>query len=292
MGQYKKRFGDRSDGRRIRTIDPFFRLIPYLMKERNDAQTLFYEKIDLTHVEAYLRLKRESDIKNLSFLHIVIAAIVRTISQKPQLNRFIAGQKIYARNGIYISIAVKKQMLENSPETTIKIKFEPTDTIFDVAARLNAAVEENKKIETNNDTDKTAKIISLCPNFLIKFIVFFFRKMDYHGWCNKFINEVSPFHTTAFITDLGSLGIQPVYHHIYNFGTTSIFVAFGIKQKDKVIGKDNTVVEKRFIHLKVVSDERITDGFYFASAFKLFKNLMQHPEKLEVPPETVVEDIE
>lgn len=290
MGKYKRRFGDRYDGRLIRSEDPFFRLIPYIMKYRTDSQVFFDDVIELDPINEYLKQKKEDGVKNIGFLHLAIAAIVRVLSQKPGANRFVAGQKIYARNEILVSLAIKKHMVEDSPETTVKMKFEPTDTIFDVVDRVNAVIEENKKEDTSNGTDKTAKIVSLCPGFLIKFIVWSCNLLDYYGIMPKVINRVSPFHTSVFITDLGSLGIQPVYHHIYNFGTTSIFISFGIKQREKVIDKDNNIVEKRFINLRIVGDERIVDGFYYANAFKLYKNLLLHPEKLETPPEKVVED--
>lgn len=291
MGKYKRRFGDRYDGRLIRSADPFFKIVPYVMKSRADSQVYFSTTIDLTPIEEYIKNRRKSGKKNISFLHVVIAALVRTISQRPAVNRFVAGQKIYARNDILLSLAVKKEMRIDSPETTLKLKFEPTDTLDIVADRVSKAIEENKELENSNGTDKTAKIVSLCPGFIIKFIVWFLSTLDYFGKMPKVINRVSPFHTSVFITDMGSLGIDPVYHHIYNFGTTSCFLSFGIKRKEKVVDKDNQIVEKRFIDIRVVGDERIVDGFYYASAFKLFKKFIQHPELLENAPEQVVEDI-
>ena len=291
MVKRKKRFGDRYDGRLIRSADPFFRIIPYVMKTRTDAMVFFDERLDLEPIETYLKMKRYKEKKKMSFLQVAMAALVRTISQKPAVNRFVAGQKIYARNEILISLAVKRELTEDSPETTIKFKFDPTDTIDDVAEKVNVAIEESKKDQTD-DTDATAKIIGACPGFIIRFIVWFMGFLDYHRKMPKTIYKASPFHTSIFITDLGSLGIEPVYHHIYNFGTTSIFIAFGTKHKEKVIDKDNNIVERKFINLRIVGDERIVDGFYFASAFKLFKKLMMHPEALEVPPEKVIEDME
>lgn len=224
-------------------------------------------------------------------MHIVIAALVRTISQKPGLNRFIAGQRIFARNEILISLSIKKELNESSPETVVKIKFNPSDTISDIVEKVNSAVNENKKLETNNDTDKTANIFMLCPRFLINFMISFVKLLDYYGIMPNVINRVSPFHTSVFITDVGSLGIQPVYHHIYNFGTTSVFISFGKKQKAKYIDQNNEISDRRYIDFKVVIDERIADGYYFASAFKLLKKLIQNPERLEIPPEMVFKDI-
>lgn len=291
MVTYKRRFGDRNDGRLIRTLDPFYKIIPYIMRTRIDSQTYFDDKIEIDTIEAYIRAKRDSGIKNIGFIHVLMAVLVRTLSQKPALNRFIAGQRIYARNEILISLAVKKKLQPDSPETTIKLKFQREDTIFDVVKKINAAIAENKKIDSSNDTDKVAKLIMYCPGFIVKFLMFIISFLDYHRILPKALIQVSPFHTSVFVTDLGSIGIQPVFHHLYEFGTTSIFVAFGAKIKEKVIDKENNIVEKKYINIKAVTDERIVDGHYYASSFKFMRNLMQHPESLELPPEKVYEDV-
>jgi len=291
MKNSKKRFGDRYDGRLLRNIDSFYKIIPYIMKDRVDAQTYFEDKIEINAIEQYLNEKRKAGNKDIGYLHIIIASMVRTLSQKPRLNRFIAGQRIYARNEILISLALKKHLHEDSPETTIKLKFQPTDTLSDIAKKLNEAIIENKKDDTENNADISARLIMMCPRFLVKFIVWFIKTLDYYGWMPKMLNKLSPFHTSVFVTDLGSLGIQPVYHHLYEFGTTSVFIAFGSKQKEKILDKNNISIEKKFVNIKVVSDERIVDGYYYASAFKLFKRLMQNPERLDTPPDKVIEDI-
>lgn len=292
MAQAKRRFGDRYDGRRLRSLDPFYKIIPYIMKTRTDAQNYFEEKIDISATEAFIRKKRREIDEPLSFLHVVIAAMVRTISQKPGINRFIAGQKIYARNEISITFVMKKELTEESPETTLKVIFEPTDTLWDVVKKVNKAIEENKSMDAKNDTDKVAKLIMSVPGFLVKFIVWLMKKLDYIGMMPKVINRASPFHASVFVTDLGSVGIQPVYHHLYEFGTTSVFVAFGIKMKEKVIRSDNSIVEKKYVKVCVSTDERVVDGHYYASAFKLYKTLVQNPERLEVPPAKVEKDID
>lgn len=292
MAGYRRRFGDRYDGRRLRSLDPFFKIIPYIMKNRMDSQIFFEEKVDITHTEAYIRKRNKTSETRISMLHVFIAAIVRTLALKPALNRFIAGQKIYARNEILVSLAIKKEMNFESTETTIKFKFDPTDTLEQVAAKIDKQIKENKVLESSNDTDKTARLIMLCPGFIVKFIVFVVRLLDYFGLMPKILNEVSPFHTSVFITDVGSLGISPVYHHLYDFGTTSIFVAFGTKRTEKVMDSNDNIVNKRFMTMRIVTDERIVDGHYFASAFKMYKTLIEHPERLESPPAKVVSDVD
>lgn len=292
MSKYRKRFGDRDDGRLLKGIDSFFKIIPYIMSTRIDAQVFFEHKVEIDKIEAYVKEMRSGEIKNLSMLHIIIASLVRTISQKPALNRFIAGQKIYARNEILISLAVKKELTVESTETTIKLKFEPNATIYDVVRIIDAALKENRQMENENGADKMAKLFMMCPGLLVKFLVGCIKSMDYFGIMPIVINDVSPFHTSIFVTDLGSIGIEPVYHHLYAFGTTSIFVAFGAKRKEKLIDKDNNIIEKKYINIKVVADERITDGHYYATALRVFNRYIMHPEKLELPPEQVFMDMQ
>lgn len=292
MAKRKRKFGDRYDGRLLRTLDPFYKIIPYIMKTRGDAQNFFEDRIEVSGTEEFIRNKRKTSDEPISFLHVVIAAIVRTISQKPGLNRFIAGQKIYARNEIYVSFVLKRELKEDCPETTLKVKFEPTDTLDDVVRKVNETIRINKGEGAENDTDKTAKIVMMIPRFLVRFVVWLLTKLDYIGLMPKVINRVSPFHTSVFVTDLGSVGIEPVYHHLYEFGNTSTFIAFGPKNKEKVINSKNEIVDKKYVRFCVSTDERTVDGHYYALAFKLFRNLIKHPEKLELPPEKVYEDVD
>jgi hypothetical protein len=292
MTQRKRRFGDRYDGRKLRSLDPFYKIIPYIMKTRIDAQNYFEEKIEISNTESFIIRKRKETGERISFLHVIIAAMVRTISQKPGINRFVAGQKIFARNEISISFVLKKEFNEESPETTLKVKFNAADSFMDIVRKVNTAIEENRKPDTKNDTDKLAKLIMAIPGQLVRFLVWVLRSLDYIGLMPKIINRLSPFHTSVFITDLGSIGIQPVYHHLYDFGTTSLFVAFGIKMKEKVINSDNEITNKKYVRVCVVTDERIVDGHYFATAFKLYRNLIKRPEVLDQPPEKVYDDVD
>jgi hypothetical protein len=292
MAERKRQPGDRYDGRKLRSLNPFYKIIPYIMKTRIDAQNYFDDKIEITDTEAFIKKKRAETDEHISFLHDIIAAMVRTISQKPALNRFIAGQKIYARNEILISFVLKKELSEESPETTLKVKFEPTDTFMDVVSKVNRAIQENQSMDSKNDTDNFAKLIMSIPGQIVRFVVWALRSLDYIGIMPKAVNRLSPFHTSVFITDLGSVGIQPVYHHVYDFGTTSNFIAFGLKMKEKVIDSKNRIVDKKFVRLCAVTDERIADGLFFAAAFKLYRNLIMHPESMELPPKNVVEDID
>ncbi len=290
MMNRRRRFGDRYDGRLIRSMDPINKLVPFIMKTRIESQITFEDKIDIDSIDEYIKNKRQDEIKNLSFLHIVIASAVRTMAEKPGLNRFVAGQRIYARNEILFSFVVKKHLNEDSPETTIKIKFLPEDTLIDIVSKVNKEVSAIKASDTDNDAEQLSKLFNFLPGFLIRFVLWLLISLDYFGMMPKAINKISPFHSSLFLTDLGSLGVDSINHHLYNLGTNSIFLAFGKKITEKTFDENNNIIKKKYVSFKVTADERIADGYYFAVALKTFKRLMQNPAKLEQAPEKIVED--
>ena len=288
----KRRFGDRPEGRRLRTISPMTMVEPFIMPDRNDALNMFASTLDITACEAFLKEQKKAGYINMGMLHVFLAAYVRAVSQRPALNRFIAGQRIYARNNIEVVMTIKKELSLDSPDAVVKCYFEPTDTIYDVYEKFNKLIEENANLESSNDMDKTAKILTYLPRFLLRFFVWVLRTLDYYGLMPKFFLKVSPFHGSFIITSMGSLGIPPIFHHIYNFGTLPIFLAYGAKYKKNEIEDDGEVVRRSYMDITVVTDERICDGFYYAGAFRMMTRFIKNPQALTTPPEKVVEDID
>lgn len=272
-------FGLRTDGRKIKTIGPFFRVIPHVMKDRSDSHVYYTQDLPIKSLDEYIAKKEEEGIR-MSYMNIIYAALIRLLAEKPALNRFVMNGRTYARNGITISLAIKKEMSEEIEETTLKIPFTGAENIFEIKEKLDSAIEENKDLKAENSTDKLAKLLSIVPNWLFKLIVNILIFIDKHGIMPKAIINASPFHTSAFLTNVGSLGIDAIYHHIYNFGTTGVFLAMGKKKKSYVYEDDNIVQEKT-ISLAWVADERICDGFYYATALKSFYKYMKKPELLE-----------
>ena len=292
MTKRKRRIGDRSDGRKLRTLDPVVRVMPFIMRYRSDAMNMFSSSIEITKAEAYVKNMHEKGYDNFGLLHIFIAAYVRTVSQRPAINRFVAGQQIYARNTIDVSLAIKKDMTLDSPETCIKVSFEPTDTPLDIYNRINEIIRGYKDKDSVSNFDKTARLLNITPRFLLKFALFVIRSMDYLGILPKGLLKLSPFHSSMFITSMGSLGIPPIFHHIYDLGNISIFLAYGKRRRVYEPQKDGSVLPRTYSDICVVTDERVVDGFYYASAFKMMQRLMRNPESLDTPPETVKEDID
>ena len=291
MGNRKRRFGDRKDGRLLRSLDPFNRFAPFIMKLKNDANNSFADSIEITEVDRFLREKRAEGYPGMGMLHVFLASYCRVVSQKPALNRFVAGQRIYARNTIEIVLIVKKSMTVESAETSIKVKLDPRDTISDIYHKINTEVEKIKNGE-DTGTDNTAKVLMKIPRLILKFCVFILNILEYFGKIPQSLVDVSPFHGSLFVTDLGSIGIPPVYHHLYNFGNITLFLAFGAKRRALEPQLDGSVVEKKYVDYTLVLDERISDGFFFAQVFKYLRSFIRHPRQLDIPPETVVEDVD
>jgi hypothetical protein len=205
---YPWKWGDRYDGWRVRKMDAVFRVIPYILRTRIDAQNFFEEKIPIDHIEEFIK-KHKEEIPELSLMHVVMAALVRVVSQRPHLNRFV---------------------------------------------------------------------------------VWVMLSLDKVGMLPRFINEASPWHCSIFLTNIGSIGVESIYHHLYEFGTCSNFVAMGKKSRYQNINSENGISKHKQIRLKFVIDERICDGFYYASSMRLLNRLLAKPEKLLTPPEKIVID--
>lgn len=278
-------FGKRTDGRRLKRISPFFLLMPHIMKRRSDSQVFYSQEISLAPLDEYIAKKEAEGIK-VSYMSIIYASLVRIVAEKPLLNRFVMNGRVYARNSIDISLAIKKGLSENAEETTLKLHFNGSENIFDIKDRLEKVIAENKEATAENSTDKMAKALAYVPSWFIKFFVNFVMFLDRHDLLPKAIIELSPFHTTAFLTNVGSLGIDSIYHHLYDFGTTGVFLAMG-KKKKSLVSVDDNLEEEKIISLRWVLDERICDGYYYANALKLFNKYMKKPELLEANIEPV-----
>lgn len=290
---YHPTWGDRSDGRKLRTLDPVQVVGNYVMPTRSGASNCIHETVEISAVERYIREKRRAGMPNFGITHVFLAAYVRCVAKYPALNRFLSGQQVYSRdNDIQFCMMVKEDMTTEAPESAMKLHLRPTDTVEDIYRKFNAEVDRIKDSSSSSDFDKTAKALSLIPGVFFKFVIWVLKTMDYFGMLPKFLLEVSPFHGSIFFTSMGSLGIPPIVHHLYDFGNLPIFVAFGCKYRKNEVQLDGTVVQRKYIDYTVNTDERICDGFYFATTLKHMKKLLMHPERLDEPLEEVVRDID
>lgn len=290
-GKYHPTWGDRPDGRLIRSTPAIDRIGPYIMVNRTGANNLFSESVEISQLERYVHRKRKQGLPGFGISHVILAAYVRTVAKYPALNRFVAGQKVYSRGeDIAVSMTVKKELSLASPDTVIKAHFNPHDTAEDVYRKFSEQVRQAKTTPLDSDTDNTAGILTMIPGLVLKFVVWLLKALDYFGLVPGFLLEISPFHGSAYFTSMASLGIRPVYHHLYDFGTIPVFCAYGKKRRawETVNGSS---VERKYMDLKFNLDERICDGYYYASLIKHFLRILQNPEVLDEAPEVVQQDI-
>ena len=290
--RYHPTWGDRADGRRVRTVSGMLAVTPYIMVKRNGANNQIRTELEISDLEKYVREKRKEGLTSFGLTHVLIAAYCRCLAKYPACNRFIAGQRIFSRDDdIVFNMVVKKDMTLESPDTCIKLHLKTTDTVYDIYRKFDEAVQEVKDTPLDSSFDQLVNWLLMLPSLLLSAVFGLLRLMDYFGLIPKFLLDLSPFHGSVFFTSMGSLGIPPVVHHLYDFGNVPMFIAFGDKYRRNEVALDGKIEKKKYIDVTFNMDERICDGFYYAAVLKYLRRVLADPARLDVPPETVEQDI-
>jgi len=273
----------RKDGTLVKDEVPMYYLIPHFLTERNDAMNMVTLDIPIEPQRAYMNAKRKEG-RHISHMAILMTAYARMALEYPSVNRFIANRRIYQHKDFTVSLVVLRPGGGND-DTFSKIHIEPQDTIFDVQKKIDDYIEYNASGKEQNGLDKVMGI--LCGmNFLLRFAGNVLRFADKRGWLPKSLCEVSPFHASLLVSNLASIRTNHIFHHVYNFGTTSVSITMGNLREIPHRGKDGQVELVRCMPLGVVMDERIASGYYLAQALRRFKEFLAQPELLEMPAET------
>ena len=268
----------RPDGTRVKDLPPLVAAIPYIMPKRYDAWNTITENIDEEVIKAFIRDQRRAGVR-LNHMSVIIAAYYKATLENPKLNYFVMNRKIYKRNHFCVSFVIMKRLPDGSPsETTLKIYLEPEDTVFTVNEKIKSAIEANRDTAQSNSTDRFARFMFSVPG-LPGFVVGLAYFLDKHGLLPRKIIDLSPFHTSMFITNLASIKTSYIHHHCYEFGTTSVFVCMG-KPVPNYISGDLT---KKMMPIGVVMDERICTGYEYAAFCNDFRRYMRLPRMLEYP---------
>ena len=268
----------RPDGKRVKGLPPILAAIPYIMPKRYDAMNTITEYVDEDLMKEYLRAKRREG-KRVNHMTLLLAAYYKAVLLNPKVNYFVMNRKIYERSHFCVSFAMLKKLPDGRPdETTLKLYIEPTDTIFTIQEKMDKIIAENSATEAKNSTDKFASFMLSIP-LLPRFVLWLARLLDNWGILPKAIVELSPFHTSLFITNLASIRTSYIHHHCYDFGTTSVFICMGKPVPDFMSGN----YDKKIMPLGVVMDERICTGYEFAMFNSDFRRFLKNPESLETP---------
>lgn len=270
----------RADGTLVRDEVPMYYLIPHFLTERSDSMNMITLDIPIEPQRAYMNAKRREG-KRISHMAILMTAYAHLIAEFPSVNRFISNRRIYQHNDFTVSLVVLRPGGGND-DTFSKLTFTPQDTIFDVQEKIDRYIETNSSGEETNLLDKWMGI--LCRlNGLMRLGINVIRWADRHGLLPRKLIEASPFHASVLISNLASIRTNHIYHHVYNFGTTSVSITMGNMRDVPKRGRDGQIELVRCMPLGVVMDERIASGYYLASAFNRFKEMLAHPELLEKP---------
>ncbi len=276
----------RADGRRVRTVQPMYQVAAHIMAERNDSMNMTEVDLPLEPIQKFLNEQRREG-KTYTHLGVFIAAFIRTICEYPFLNRFVVNKTIYTRNEIAIGMVVLKPGEHEG--TMNKMYFERTNTLSEVQATIDRYINENRESGDTNSTDDMIRKLLAVPG-LCRLGVNVFKWMDKHGLLPKSIIDASPFHCTATVTNLASIRTNHIYHHVYNFGTTTLIMAMG-NAREVPTRKRGEIEFVRCMPVGIVMDERICNGSQYAMAFRRFSYYMKNPALLDLPPETVADDL-
>ena len=272
----------RRDGVRIRDVDGFHSIVPYIMPKRTEAEVSMTEQFDVTELVKYMAERNEKDGTQLKIFHAICTAVARTIYHRPKLNIFISGRTFYQRKDITLSFVVKRTFEDSSEESLMFMKVDPDMNFDSVSKMIIGDVKKVRKAQSN-DLDKLMEAVGKMPRFVLEGFFGSLKFLEYHGMMPAFLTADDPNYSTVLLSNLGSIKAGSCYHHLSNYGTCSIMITIGTLHKEQKQMEDGSWKPRDVIDLTLTIDERIADGFYFAKSLRIAKYLLEHPEALEQP---------
>ena len=283
-------FGDRRDATLLRDTDALHFIMGIIYPNRADNEAYIAERVNLEPIKAYLAKKNVEGIPfKYTFFHVILTALVKTVTLRPKLNRFYANENYYQRNKITAGFVIKKEFSDGSEEAMALLEAKPDATIDTIHEEIRRQVQATRNEQKMNTTDNSMDILNKLPRFLSKTAIRFIRFLDRHGWCPDFLIGDDPNYSSVFLSNLGSIRLRSGYHHLTNWGTSSLFCIIGEKKWTPLYDQNGLVEMRETVDLGLTVDERIADGYYYSKSIRLFKYLLEHPELLEQPLNTEVE---
>jgi hypothetical protein len=283
-------FRRRSDATYVRDLPPLRRIVPYLMPTRTESAVYFPQRIEVDDLLAWLERTNAGrrPEERIALFHVLVTAIARAIRLRPELNRFVSGRRTYQHDDITISFIVKVAMRDDGPETEVRLTFTGTETLEEVRDRVEAAVQHKRAEQTGGD-DRLVDFFAHWPRPVLRMVARLIASLDYHNALPRALREAIPLYTSVYLVNVGSIGIAPPFHHLYEHGSASVFVAIGQVTKQPVVDEHGAVVARSCLDAVYTLDERASDGFYFARAAEVFRRLVSRPELLAQPELTIDE---
>ncbi len=270
----------RKDGTRIKEVDGFHSIVPYVMPKRTEAEASMTEIFDITELCKFMKEHNEKNGTEYKLFHAICYAVARTIYHRPKLNIFISGRTYYMRNDITLSFVVKRKFEDHSEESLMFMKVEPDMTLDRVSKMILGDVEKVRKLPNNNDLDKLMSTVGKLPRPILECLFGAIKLMEYNGVVPAAIRKDDPNYSTVLLSNLGSIGAGAAYHHLSNYGTCSLMGTIGTMRNELRMRSDGTTEERTLVDMTITLDERIADGFYFAKSLRITKFLLENPEYL------------
>lgn len=274
------KWGDRWDGTRVRGLDGMQALMPFLFSNRCDSEVYTYEAIDVTNLlEELIRIREENPDLKITIFHCFIVALAKIINNRPHLNRFISGRRLYQRKKLTFAFVIKTFFGDDAKEVITILDVSEDMTLLEISGKISASAKEIRE-KGKGGADSLLDFFTKAPRFILRMLIGVFRFLDYHGWMPKSICREDPNYASVLISNLGSIQCNACYHHLNNYGNNSLVVTVGTIRQEAVINKDGTEDIRSFCDLGITLDERISDGFYFAQSVKLLKHIISNPKLL------------
>lgn len=276
-----KKWGDRKDGKLIRDIDSMHYIMPLMYPNRCDNEAFMHIRIDLTNAEKFLEKKNaDNPVYKYNLFQLVVTAVLKAITLRPEMNRFIANKNLYQRNEVTAAFTVKKVFSDHGGEALARIHAKDSDTLDTIHDEIYRQVSFCRSDDKDASTASMDVLQKLPFKHAIGAIA---RFLDRHGWMPSGIIATDPYYCSAVLTNLGSLKLDAGYHHMTNWGTNSVFCAIGMMKKRPFYDDEGNMTMRMSVDLGLTIDERIADGYYYAKTIRLLKTLLENPELLELP---------
>ena len=269
----------RRDGVRVKGLDGFHNILPYIMPKRTEAEVSMTEQFDVTDLVKYMKERNEEEGTELKIFHAICTAVARTIYHRPKLNWFISGKRFYERKDITLSFVVKQKFRDDADESLMFLKVEP-DMNLDTISKMILGDVEKLRREKSNDLDRLMDFVGSLPRPVLELFFGSLRVLEYHGIMPKALTDGDPNYSSVLLANLGSIGADSCYHHLNNYGTCSFMITIGVLHKEQKLMYDGSWQERDVINCTFTLDERLSDGFYNAKSLRIAKYLLEHPDSL------------
>jgi hypothetical protein len=267
----------RPDGRLARDVPPFRRIMPYIMRTRNEAAVYLDREVDLTKTLAFIEAwNRVRPQQRITVFHLFLYASVQSLHSRPRLNRFVVGGRIYERDGIWISYSTKKSISDDAPIVAVKRKFDPAWSFEQMVEVLYGDIRQSRTDEKNH-VDKELGIVLRLPGFLLKWLVKLQMWADSVNLLPGAFIHNDPLYSSLFIANLGSLKMDSAFHHLYEYGNIPLFAAIGRTQTVPYVDAEGKLATKSVCHIKFTLDERVEDGLYGANSIAYAMKILEDP---------------